>query len=175
MQRYAVCTASSGLEVFGAAARGSDLDLAKSDVDLLVTFDDATVATDYLQRYLGFADALEALYGRSVDLVELGSIDASLKYTRRRAILREAVPIYGGLANSRLRASSEYIARACVDCRRRKRHLAAGFESNKFHKAGCRASVTADGLRPITIKYARAAASGSLRPCSQSLSVPSGI
>src|SRR2546422_286841 len=55
------------LEVFGSAARG-DFDPAKSDFDFIVSFADRTPGT-YADRYLDFADALERLLGRKVDLL----------------------------------------------------------------------------------------------------------
>lgn len=81
------------LEVFGSAARGNDFDPALSDADFLVTFaqpDD----TGWAGRYLDFQDALEALLGRKVDLVERRAIEASRNYIRRRAILGEAQAVY---------------------------------------------------------------------------------
>ena len=83
------------LEVFGSAARGSDFDPARSDADFLVTFDDVSPDTDDLRRLLDLADALEHVLGRSVDVVERRSMEASRNYIRRRAVLREATPIYG--------------------------------------------------------------------------------
>jgi predicted nucleotidyltransferase len=44
-----------------------------SDLDFIATFAD-THATGYADRYLGFAEALEALFGRSFDLLTKGSI-----------------------------------------------------------------------------------------------------
>ena len=57
------------LEVFGSAARGSDFDPAKSDADFLVAFaeEDGLSALD---QVFGFAEALEDILGRPVDLVE---------------------------------------------------------------------------------------------------------
>ncbi len=58
------------LEVFGSAARGSDFDPAKSDADFLVAFaeEDSLSALDQL---FGFAEALQDILGRPVDLVEI--------------------------------------------------------------------------------------------------------
>jgi uncharacterized protein len=54
------------LDIFGSAVR-EDFDPARSDVDLLVTFEpDSGVG---LFDYVAFAEALEALFGRRVDLV----------------------------------------------------------------------------------------------------------
>lgn len=59
------------LELFGSAATGA-FDPAYSDLDFVVDlgpYDDAIA-----DRYLDFAEALEALFGRSVDLVTEKSI-----------------------------------------------------------------------------------------------------
>ena len=55
------------LAIFGSAARG-EFDPASSDLDFLVLFDRRD-QPDYVERYLDMADALEALFGRKVDLV----------------------------------------------------------------------------------------------------------
>jgi len=60
------------LEVFGSAARGVDFDPARSDVDLLVTF--APDARESFAMFLDLKEALEALLGRPVDLVEPSAI-----------------------------------------------------------------------------------------------------
>ena len=85
-RRYGV----TRLDVFGSAARGVDFDAA-SDVDFLVEF---AAQNDDLARFLDFRDALEALLGRSVDLVDRSAINASRNYIRRRAILRGAETVY---------------------------------------------------------------------------------
>jgi predicted nucleotidyltransferase len=60
------------LEVFGSAARG-DFDEARSDIDFLVEFGrDPRVSP--LDTYFGLKDDLEAIFGRSVDLVSAGSV-----------------------------------------------------------------------------------------------------
>lgn len=56
------------LEVFGSAARGVDFDPATSDADFLVEFDAA--AKKGLDSYYALKADLEALLGRTVDLVE---------------------------------------------------------------------------------------------------------
>ncbi len=61
------------LELFGSAARGSDFDPARSDVDVLVEFDAASGIPD-LDRFFGLKDALAALFQRPVDLVMAGSV-----------------------------------------------------------------------------------------------------
>ena len=47
------------LEVFGSAARGSDFDPARSDVDLLVTYESST-SRPTLEEYFAFREQLEA-------------------------------------------------------------------------------------------------------------------
>jgi len=42
-----------------------------------------------------FKEALEALLGRPVDLVEREAVEASRNYIRRRRILTEAETVYG--------------------------------------------------------------------------------
>lgn len=61
------------LEVFGSAARGSDFDPARSDIDLLVTY-----IPGYhpgMTAYLDLRDALTALLERPVDLVMEGAVE----------------------------------------------------------------------------------------------------
>jgi predicted nucleotidyltransferase len=89
-RRYGVAR----LEVFGSAARGTDFDPKRSDFDFLVEFE-ARSALGSFEQYLGFAEALEQLLGRPVDLVERRALEASRNYIRRRAILRDAEPVYG--------------------------------------------------------------------------------
>lgn len=54
------------LALFGSAARG-DFDPARSDVDFLLEF--ADYGPGVARRFIGFADDLERLLGRRVDLV----------------------------------------------------------------------------------------------------------
>ncbi len=79
----------SRLDVFGSAARASDFDAARGDIDLLVAFDHADLA-----RFLDFRDALEALLARPVDLVDRQAINQSRNYIRRRRILAGAETVY---------------------------------------------------------------------------------
>jgi predicted nucleotidyltransferase len=81
------------LEVFGSAARGADFDPSRSDADFLVTF--SSEARNDLAAFADFKEALEALLGRSVDLVEREAVEASRNYIRRRRILAEAESVYG--------------------------------------------------------------------------------
>jgi uncharacterized protein len=57
------------LGLFGSAARG-DFDPKRSDVDFLVEFDPDSAEALSLKAYFDFKESLEALLGRSVDLVE---------------------------------------------------------------------------------------------------------
>ena len=61
------------LDLFGSAARG-DFDSAQSDLDFLVEFEPGGPGALTLAAYFDFKLALEALFGRSVDLVEAGAI-----------------------------------------------------------------------------------------------------
>ena len=60
------------LDLIGSAATGN-FNTATSDLDFVATFADIH-EPDFLGRYLDFADALEALFGRSVDVLTDGSI-----------------------------------------------------------------------------------------------------
>ena len=67
------------LDVFGSASRGDDFDPARSDVDLLVQYEEEAGVDD--RRAL--EKALESLLGRHVDLIRDGSIRNP--YVRRTA------------------------------------------------------------------------------------------
>jgi hypothetical protein len=60
------------LEVFGSATR-EDFDEARSDIDLIVEFDDDPQRL-VLQSFFGLKEALEQVLGRPVDLVSSGAI-----------------------------------------------------------------------------------------------------
>ena len=79
------------LDAFGSAVRGDDFDPARSDVDVLV---ELGPEADDLGTFLDFKEALEALLGRPVDLVERQAVEASRNPIRRRRILAEAEPLY---------------------------------------------------------------------------------
>ena len=81
------------LEVFGSAARKGGFDPARSDADFLVTFSPAV--RDDFSAFIDFKQALEALLGRPVDLVEREAIETSRNYIRRRRILADAESVYG--------------------------------------------------------------------------------
>lgn len=62
-RRYRVCQ----LRLFGSAATGAFAP-ATSDLDFVAEFAD-TQAADYADRYLDFAEALERLFNRRVDVL----------------------------------------------------------------------------------------------------------
>ncbi len=59
------------LDLFGSAAKDT-FDSATSDLDFLV--DLGEYGPDVARRYLAIADALEALFGRPVDLLTVRSV-----------------------------------------------------------------------------------------------------
>jgi uncharacterized protein len=61
------------LELFGSAT-GDDFDENRSDVDVLVVFDKSHITHDPWRQYFGLKEALETLFGRSVDVVEDGAL-----------------------------------------------------------------------------------------------------
>jgi predicted nucleotidyltransferase len=81
------------LEVFGSAARGAGFDPKRSDADFLVTF--APAARNDLTAFADLKDALEALLGRPVDLVERQAVEESRNFIRRRTILNEVETVDG--------------------------------------------------------------------------------
>ena len=80
------------LDVFGSAARGTDFDARRSDADFVVSFSHKENSSS---RFMDFKEAMEAVLGCPVDLVEREAVEASRNYIRRRSILAEAEPIYG--------------------------------------------------------------------------------
>ena len=78
------------LDVFGSAARGTDFDPARSDVDFLVTFEPAHGGS--LGEFLALRDALAAAVRRPVDLVMEGSVRNPFI---RAGIQRSAETVYG--------------------------------------------------------------------------------
>lgn len=79
------------LAVFGSIL--TDRFTEDSDVDLLVDFDTTDHEQwDYVGNYFGFRDALEALFGRKVDLIEDRGIRNPLF---RQAVDRTKQLIYG--------------------------------------------------------------------------------
>ena len=82
------------LEVFGSAAREVDFDPSTSDADFLVSFDEVKGVAGF-KRDLDLAEALRALLGRPVDIVDRRVVEKSRNHIRRRGILADAQPIYG--------------------------------------------------------------------------------
>jgi uncharacterized protein len=59
------------MEAFGSILR-EDFDTGRSDVDILVELDPSVAAS--FTNFLNLKESLEALFGRSVDLIELHAI-----------------------------------------------------------------------------------------------------
>ena len=78
----------SRLEAFGSILR-DDFDTGRSDVDILVEFDPSIAAS--FMNFLNLKESLEALFRRSVDLVELRAIR---NRRLRRYIEQSKSPIY---------------------------------------------------------------------------------
>jgi uncharacterized protein len=78
------------LDVFGSAARVTDFDPARSDVDLLVTYLPGHGAN--FGAYLDLRDALTSLLGRRVDLVMENAVENPYV---RAGIERSRQPLYG--------------------------------------------------------------------------------
>ena len=64
----------SRLEAFGSAARGTDFDPERSDVDILVVYD-PTERTATLDEFFALQRALAVLFGRKVDLITADSVE----------------------------------------------------------------------------------------------------
>ncbi|MBA3951867.1 MAG: nucleotidyltransferase domain-containing protein [Rubrobacter sp.] len=60
------------LALFGSALR-DDFDPGRSDLDLLVEFS-PTSPQEHAEAYFGLLEDLESLFGRRVDLLELGAV-----------------------------------------------------------------------------------------------------
>ena len=84
------------LDVFGSAVTG-DFDPETSDLDFLVTFRESAADGDAFKRQIGLKDALEALFGRKVDVVP----DRSITNEYFRANVEDTrEPVYPNLENS---------------------------------------------------------------------------
>jgi predicted nucleotidyltransferase len=77
------------LDLFGSAARGA-FNSDRSDLDFIVQFKNAG-EPGYARRYFDFAEALERLFSRHVDLLTERSIGSSLF---RESVNRSRVTIY---------------------------------------------------------------------------------
>ncbi len=78
------------LDLFGSAARGEDFDPARSDLDILVTYEPAR-GTPSLADFLDLRDALSSLLGRKVDL----AMDSAIRNPFiRAAIEADRIPLH---------------------------------------------------------------------------------
>jgi predicted nucleotidyltransferase len=77
------------LDLFGSAATGA-FDPATSDLDFVATFAD-TRSPGYADRALGFAEALQTLFGRPVDVITERAIRNP---SFRQAVEASRQPIY---------------------------------------------------------------------------------
>jgi hypothetical protein len=78
------------LDVFGSAARGTDFDPVRSDIDLLVSY--LPEHHPGLADYFDFQEALEDLLGRKVDLIMDGTVENPFVLA---GIERSRQPLYG--------------------------------------------------------------------------------
>lgn len=78
------------LDLFGSAATGNGFDLDRSDVDVLVAFEDMPPG-EHAKAWFGLHAALEALAGRKVDLLTESSIRNP--YFKRR-VEQERRPLF---------------------------------------------------------------------------------
>lgn len=80
----------SRLDVFGSAARVVDFDPARSDIDILVSYEASHPRS--MWDYFALRDALSDLLGRKVDLVMADAVENPFV---RAGIERSRQPIYG--------------------------------------------------------------------------------
>lgn len=78
------------LQVFGSAARGDDWRESDSDIDFRVEFE-PLAAVRYCDAYFDLKEALEALFGRPVDL--LTDVPIENPY-RRKSIERDLQTVF---------------------------------------------------------------------------------
>ncbi len=77
------------LELFGSRAKGTAL--PGSDVDLIVTFVDGRTPG---LGFVTFAEALEGIFARPVDLLVRDTVDRDENPIRRRGILSQVEEVY---------------------------------------------------------------------------------
>lgn len=77
------------LALFGSATGGA-FDPEASDIDLLVTFEPMPPA-EHMRSYFGLLEGLEALFGRTIDLVEPAAVRNPFVLD---SILKSRVPLY---------------------------------------------------------------------------------
>ena len=85
------------LALFGSALR-DDFDPGQSDLDLLVEFP-PTSPQEHAEAYFGLLENLESLFGRRVDLLELGAVRNPYL---RREIEEQQETLVGGRDRGRL-------------------------------------------------------------------------
>jgi predicted nucleotidyltransferase len=90
------------LDVFGSILR-ADFDESSSDIDIVVEFEPNTGESSFRQ-YFDLKSKLEALFGRPIDLVELGAMGNT---RLERIIERSKIPVY--TAPTSFGAASIYI------------------------------------------------------------------
>jgi len=78
------------LDVFGSAARNTDFNPQRSDIDFVVAFERADGAS--LEEFLALREALAAIMNRPVDLVMEGSVRNPFI---KAGIRRSAETVYG--------------------------------------------------------------------------------
>lgn len=77
------------LYVFGSMVKGNHSKV--SDIDFLVLFSGVD-PIDYFDNYMGFKAALEKLYSRNIDLVEVQTVKNPIL---KRSIDRDKIQLYG--------------------------------------------------------------------------------
>ena len=81
------------LELFGSAARGTDFEPGRSDIDFLVDFNESQ--QPLFDEYFELQDELSELLGHRVELAGRAPLLNSRNYFRRNSILRDLDPVYG--------------------------------------------------------------------------------
>jgi hypothetical protein len=81
------------LDVFGSAARGSDFDPVKSDLDFLVEFDPRR-SKPWMGEFVEFQIALEEVFRRKVDLISFSALAQMRNHYRRAAIEADRKNLY---------------------------------------------------------------------------------
>ena len=79
------------LDLFGSATTGA-FDAARSDLDFVAEFAESAPTVEYVDRFLDFADGLEALLGRRVNVVSATALRGS---RLAQAIAPERQRVYG--------------------------------------------------------------------------------
>src|SRR5262249_49862788 len=80
----------TGFELFGSAATEA-FDPARSDVDFIIEYAPGTSRGPWFARYFEFEERLEAVLGKSVDLVMAGAPAFNNRWFRREAVKTRTV------------------------------------------------------------------------------------